>query len=82
MIEPTDEMRRAFYDEDLGCDTPGCIDCFDDRLAAVLAIVQRDYDFRPATCDQPKSGEPDAYCELPRGHPGGHSATVTRAVDW
>ena len=43
MIELTGEMREAFYaDGDERCDIPGCVDCFDDRLAAVLAIVQRD----------------------------------------
>lgn len=44
MIEPTDEMRNAFYAEsDEWCDVLGCVDCFDDRLAAVLALVERDY---------------------------------------
>lgn len=45
MIEPTDEMRRAFLAEhDDACDQKGCgrPECLDVRLAAVLAIVERD----------------------------------------
>ena len=50
MIEPTDEMRRAFLAEhDDACDQKGCgrPECLDVRLAAVLAVVERDYDVRP-----------------------------------
>jgi hypothetical protein len=79
-IKPTDEMVAAFEREGTG----GYGDITDTRagLAAAFAILARDFSLVRPTCDQPKSGEPDAYCELPRGHPGGHSATVTRAVDW
>jgi hypothetical protein len=45
VIEPTDEMRAAFRAErDEWCDNVGCSedDCLNERLAAVLAIVERD----------------------------------------
>lgn len=47
MIPVTDEMRAAFRAErDDWCDEIGCgrDDCLTDRLAAVLAIVERDLD--------------------------------------
>lgn len=84
MIEPTDEMIAAFEAQGTG----GYGDITDTRagLAAVFAIVERDHAIGPAMCDQPHPTEPGAYCELVRGHAErsgrGHSATVTKAVDW
>lgn len=44
MIEPTEEMKAAFRDDSLdACDMGWCLDCLGVRLAAVLAIVERDY---------------------------------------
>lgn len=55
-------------------------------LKAGLVLVERDYAIGPAMCDEPHPTEDLAFCELPRGHAarsgGGHSATVTKAVDW
>jgi hypothetical protein len=84
VIEPTDEMIAAFERDGTG----GWGDITDTRagLAAVLAIVERDYAIGPAMCDEPHPTEDLAYCELPRGHAEhsgrGHSATVTKAVEW
>jgi hypothetical protein len=50
VIEVTDEMRAAFRaDRDDWCDEIGCgrDDCLTERLAAVLAIVERDYRIEP-----------------------------------
>jgi hypothetical protein len=50
VIEPTDEMRTALLaDYEDACDVVGCgrDDCVNVRLAAVLAIVERDQP-RPA----------------------------------
>ena len=50
MIEPTDEMRTALLaDYEDACDVVGCgrDDCLDVRLAAVLAIVERDRCLKP-----------------------------------
>lgn len=52
-IEITDEMRAAFRAErEDWCDEVGCSrdDCLTDRLAAVLAIVERDHDRLRALC--------------------------------
>lgn len=48
-IEPTDEMRAAFLADNDTCVSPGCgkPECLDQRLAAVLAIVERDYEVTP-----------------------------------
>lgn len=58
----------------------------DSWVTTILDIVNRDYNASPALCDQQCPSDPGAYCELPRGHANrsgrGHSATVTRAVDW
>jgi len=75
MIEPTDEMREAFYaDTGERCDILGCVDCFDDRLAAVLAIVERDYEVRErVVVHLATKGDGHVHCygrtpfELPRG---------------
>jgi hypothetical protein len=51
VIEVTDEMRAAFRaDRDDWCDEIGCgrDDCLTERLAAVLAIVERDRCLAPA----------------------------------
>jgi hypothetical protein len=80
VIEPTDEMIYAFVGEpEITATDAHAIRI---GLAAVLAIVERDFSLRPATCDQRHPTEDLAYCELPRGHGGSHSATVTRAIDW
>lgn len=73
MIEPTDEMIRAF---DLAM-TDVCLEEDETRrgLAAVLALVE------PA-CGQPHPAEDGVRCELPRDHGGSHSATVTRELWW
>lgn len=84
MIEPTDETRETFaraMEADDGT-AEGGERALLSGLAAVLALVERDYDVQPATCDVMNRGAPGAYCELPRGHDGKHSATVARAVDW
>ncbi len=50
MIEPTAERRAAFRAErkdwcnEIGC---GRDDCLNDRLAAVLVVLERDYDVTP-----------------------------------
>jgi hypothetical protein len=89
VIEVTDEMVTAFMRA--ASDTPvqaAGRDLLNARagLAAALAIVERDYNLSPALCDEPHPTEDLAYCELPRGHAArsgrGHSATVTKAVDW
>jgi hypothetical protein len=52
-------------------------------LTAVFEVVERDHAIGPAMCDSgPHPSEPLAYCELPRGHKGTHTATVEKAVDW
>lgn len=79
-IEITQAFRDAFYDEDLGCDIPGCIDCFDDRLAAVLAIVEREYRMAgpcSSTLD-PIVGIVPTWCQLRHGHSGDHESGPTR----
>lgn len=94
MIEPTEEMirahetaRRAYWDS---LDYTAGVNVAEHEpraarkaMEAVLAIVERDYPIGPIMCDAgPHPTEPLAYCELPRGHKGKHSATVERAVDW
>jgi hypothetical protein len=41
VIELTDEIRAAFRDQGIGCDEVGCADCLNNRLVAVLDIVER-----------------------------------------
>lgn len=86
MIEPTDEMVHLAVDKFLNhpeMNNIGEIDAaMRDTLAAVLAIVERDYSLRAALCDQPCPTEDLAYCELPRGHSGTHASTVEKAVHW
>lgn len=88
-LKITDEMKTAFRDawvrsmsSDPRTEDPeGIADAA--GIEAVLAIVERDHAIGPAMCDAPgHPKEPLAYCELPRGHEGRHSATVERAVDW
>lgn len=85
MIEVTDEMIELFR---LNHDPANPEEQPDIRsgIAAVLHIVERDYAIGPALCDEPHPTEDLAYCELVRGHAErsgrGHSATVTKAVDW
>jgi hypothetical protein len=85
MIEPTDEMadafRRAAWAKPVwiaGQEVPN----LREGITAVLAIVERDYPIGPIMCDASCPTEDLAYCELPRGHKGTHSATVEKAVDW
>jgi hypothetical protein len=47
VIELTYEIRAAFRDQGIGCDLVGCEDCLDNRLVAVLAVVERN--LRPAS---------------------------------
>lgn len=47
MIEPTGEMRQAFREAPGVGKACGCSVCLNHRLAAVLAIVERDYDVTP-----------------------------------
>jgi hypothetical protein len=90
VIGVSDEMKAAFRaaqdrraEELVAEGAPlGGHDILDRGLAAVLAIVERDYAIGPAMCDAPHPTEDLAYCEVPRGHKGKHSATVERAVDW
>lgn len=84
MTEPTDEMIRAFSDADFsGC---GNADWEDSHvrigLAAVLAIVERDYDVRKALCMQSNPQDWGALCELWRGHDGQHRARISQEVTW
>jgi hypothetical protein len=74
VIELTDEMMRAFRSK--VADGDG----YREGLAAVLAIVERDYSVF-AHCEEPHPTE-DTVCELARGHKGGHTATIEKAVDW
>jgi hypothetical protein len=91
VIEPTDEMLIAWRDamkaaaadavkagEPLGRSQ----EIARAGLAAVLAIVERDYAIGPVSCLESAPGEPLAYCELAMGHKGKHTATVEKAVDW
>jgi hypothetical protein len=87
VIEPTDEMRTAFRAErEDSCDEIGCgrDDCLNERLAAVLAIVARDYAIRPRR--SPPTEDPccgvsrhGRKCELPPGHWGNHGRGVWEA---
>jgi hypothetical protein len=84
VIEVTDEMVYAFAAEpEITATDAHAISV---GLAAVFAIVERDYSIGPVMCDEPHPTEDLAYCELQRGHAArsgrGHSATVTKAVDW
>lgn len=77
MIEPTDEMREALYPARTT----------DEGLAAVLAIVERDYDVRPReVVHLAVKGDSHVHCcgtellYLPRGHrwtTDPHGATCT-----
>lgn len=83
MIEPTDEMVQLALDIFLAtpADNIASIDAgMSNALAAVLALVERDYSVF-AHCEEPHPTEP-TVCELARGHKGGHTATVERALDW
>jgi hypothetical protein len=82
MIEPTDEMVRAFREVDT-CDDM-CAQGLHDRLAAVLAIVERDYDVSRKRCG---AAHPDenvlGYCGLPADHEGDHlDPTAVASVTW
>lgn len=82
MIEPTDEMRQAFNDcpaAENGCT---CAICLNHRLAAVFAIVERDWDVRKPLCFQPNPHDWSAPCELWRGHDGERRAEVRKQVHW
>lgn len=80
MIEPTDEMRAPFLaDHEDACDGVGCgrAACLDVRLAAVLAIVERDYRLTCAETIEIDGGlvvhctrAPDGH----RAHRGHHNA--------
>ena len=96
MIEPTDEMldaheqaRRAYWDA-LDADTGegGMTVAEHERvarrqaMAAALKVLQQHYSVTKLYCAEVKPDEWDVVCELYRGHGGGHTATVERAVDW
>ncbi|GAA2681807.1 hypothetical protein [Actinoplanes palleronii] len=71
MIEVTEEMRAAFRaDRDDWCGEIGCgrDDCLNDRLAAVLAIVEREL----PRCPYVEWGFKVRLCSLPFGHDGNH----------
>lgn len=71
MIEPTDEMVREFRRVALA--DGGTIAA---GLAAVLAIVERDYE--PRRCDDPSwTGQ---RCTKPRSHDGGHEHRFSGTV--
>lgn len=83
MIEPTDEMRRAFYENSRGGSDAKA------GLAAVLAIVARDRCMeaaghashplaRPARCLSISAGFP---CSLAAGHEGWHTARLGAEVE-
>jgi hypothetical protein len=81
-LEVTDEMIRAFEHAEVGSSVTESDD-IRAGLTAVLALVERDHAIGPVMCDATAHPpEPLAYCELPRGHQGEHSATVERAVQW
>jgi hypothetical protein len=76
MIKPTEEMIQAqavAFSARMGelLAVGGAFDMADPKragLAAVLAIVERDYE--PRRCDEPSwAGH---HCTKPRGHDGGH----------
>lgn len=80
MIEPTEEMVEAFTDGSwekpvwMGADFPNVRD----GLAAVLAVVERDYalvDRKSADRPQCDSQRWGMRCDLPEGHYGSHSKT-------
>lgn len=82
MIKPSAEMRDAFYaDGDERCEIPGCIDCFDDRLSAVLAIVERDYRLDRICREELMPG---VHCARPAHVRGDHEAALPggSAVKW
>lgn len=83
MIESTDEMVQLALDIFLAtpAESIGQIDAgMGKALAAVFQIVERDYSVF-AHCEEPHPTEL-TVCELARGHQGGHTATIEKAVDW
>lgn len=83
MTKPTDEMRAAFLAENEDtCDAVGCgrPECLDQRLTAVLAIVERDYQIA-GPCSStlaPIVGIVPTWCQLRHGHTGDHESGPTR----
>ena len=84
MIEPTDEMIAAFdraVDEKLSYLHRPQAEVLRVGLAAVFALVERNYDVRQARCDDLDPNY-QGYCERLRGHTGQHEAEVTKVVRW
>jgi hypothetical protein len=71
-IEITAEMLDAY----LGAKTSPA------GLAAVLAIVERDYVVMRRECEEEPAGDPDTRCIEPGGHVGPHRAWRSREVTW
>lgn len=91
MIEPTDEMVQAFrhaFNEEaakMAATAPDFIEggvITKAGLAAVLAIVERDWDVRKPLCLQSNPHDWSAPCELWDGHDGEHRAEVRKRVHW
>lgn len=89
MIEPTDEMKAAFHAaqeqraaELVAEGAPlGAHDILDRGLAAVLTLIERDYNVYRAWCGVPCPEDPEERCELIRGHDGPHWVDVLK-VTW
>ena len=76
-IEVTDEMREAFEAAAWPPNWVGGEPLWEDGLAAVLAIVERDL-AGPCTSEMPRIlGDGVIHCELRQGHDGRHVSGPT-----
>jgi hypothetical protein len=77
VIDPTDEMVKAFERHFFTCFRDEDVR---DALAAVLAVVDRDYGTGPCSAVLPDlhDSEFGTWCELRHGHAGDHEAGLTR----